>query len=75
MQLPRAKTTVPPAGRLDAPYVLVGEQPGRVEVRERRVFVGSAGNELNNDLTAAGIDRISCYITNVIKDLDRHKEK
>ena len=74
MLLPKAKTTVPPSGRLDASYVLVGEQPGRVEVRERRVFVGPAGNELNSDLNAANIGRPFCYLTNVIKDLDRHKD-
>jgi DNA polymerase len=74
MNLPKAKTSVPPAGRLDAPIVLVGEQPGRIEVRERRVFVGPAGNELNADLNAANIGRSSCYITNVLKDLDRHKD-
>jgi DNA polymerase-1 len=74
MNLPSAKTSVPPAGRLDAPIVLVGEQPGRIEVRERRVFVGPAGNELNADLNAANIGRSSCYITNVLKDLDHHKD-
>lgn len=74
MNLPRAKTTVPPSGRLDSPYVLVGEQPGRVEVRERRVFVGPAGNELNSDLNAADIGRPLCYLTNTIKDLDHHKD-
>jgi uracil-DNA glycosylase family 4 len=71
---PKSKTFVPPSGRLDAPYVLIGEQPGRVEVRERRVFVGPAGNELNSDLNAADVARPLCYLTNVIKDLDRHKD-
>ncbi|MCK4330860.1 hypothetical protein KAX02_13600 [candidate division WOR-3 bacterium] len=74
MQPPNSKTFVPPSGRLDASYVLVGEQPGRVEVRERRVFVGPAGNELNSELNAANVDRPLCYLTNVIKDLDRHKD-
>ena len=71
---PKSKTFVPPSGRLDASYVLVGEQPGRVEVRERKVFVGPAGNELNSDLNAANVDRPLCYLTNVIKDLDKHKD-
>ena len=71
---PRAKTFVPPSGRLDAPYILVGEQPGRVEKNERRVFVGPAGKELNSCLNAANVDRPLCYLTNVIKDLDKHKD-
>ena len=75
MILPRAKTTVPPAGRFDAPYVLIGEQPGRIEVRERKMFVGPAGNELNADLNAANVDRPLCYLTNVIKDMDYHKDR
>jgi len=72
--LPKAKTFVPPSGRLDAPYVLIGEAPGKVEVRERRVFVGPAGNELNNCLNAANIGRPFCYITNTVKDIDHHKD-
>ena len=75
MILPRAKTTVPPAGRFDAPYVLIGEQPGRIEVRERKMFVGPTGNELNADLNAANVDRPLCYLTNVIKDMDYHKDR
>lgn len=74
MNLPKAKTFVPPSGRLDAPFVLIGEQPGRVEVRERKVFVGPAGNELNLCLNAADIGRPLCYLTNVIKDLDHSKD-
>lgn len=70
-RLPAAKTTVPPTGRFDAPYILVGEAPGKVEIRERRPFVGPAGMELTKDLNSAFISRPLCYLTNVIKELDR----
>jgi uracil-DNA glycosylase len=73
-QLPKSKTFVPPSGRPDSPYVFVGEQPGKIEVRERRVFVGPAGKEFTSDLSIADIGRPLCYITNVIKDLDYHKD-
>lgn len=49
---------------------LVGEQPGRTEVRKREPFCGPAGDELDKDMNAAGIPRSHCYITNTFKDLD-----
>jgi DNA polymerase-1 len=67
---PRA-SKVPPKGDLDTSIMaLVGEQPGRTEVRRREPFCGPAGDELEKDLTAAGIPRSQCYITNTFKDLD-----
>lgn len=66
-----SKTFVPPLGPLNAPIILVGEQPGSREVRHRKPFIGPAGEELNNCLHAAGISRQECYLTNVIKDLDQ----
>ncbi len=74
MKLPSSRTLVPPSGRLDAKYVLVGEQPGKVEVRDRKPFTGPAGNELNRDLNSAFISRPLCYLTNVLKDLDQPSE-
>ena len=67
------KTFVPPEGDVTtANYIIVGEQPGHKEVRYRRPFIGPAGKELIDDLTAVGINRTAeCYLTNVIKDLDR----
>ena len=71
MQLPIAHTTVPPTHNIDALYVGVGEQPGREEVKRRQVFVGPAGREFDESLTAANISRHQMYLTNVIKDLDK----
>jgi len=71
LQLPKSHTTVPPSQNIGAPYVGVGEQPGREEVKRRQVFVGPAGKELDDCLGVANISRPLIYLTNIIKDLDR----
>lgn len=70
------KTFVPPEGNIStANYVIVGEQPGHKEVRYGRPFVGPAGRELSEDLQIARINRTAeCYLTNVMKDLDKPLE-
>ena len=55
-------------------FVLVGEQPGRTEVRLGQPFIGPAGRVLNECLQKAGITRAECYITNVVKTLDKPLE-
>src|SRR5690606_2251771 len=45
----------------------VGEQPGDVEDREGRPFVGPAGRLLDEALEEAGIDRSLTYVTNAVK--------
>jgi uracil-DNA glycosylase family protein len=47
--------------------MLVGEQPGDVEDRKNRPFVGPAGRELDRGLEEAGIAREDAYLTNVVK--------
>ena len=51
--------------RADA--VLIGEAPGKEEVRLGKPFVGKAGAILNEILAATGIKRESLYITNAVK--------
>jgi DNA polymerase len=53
----------PPGAKL----LLVGEQPGDQEDRTGHPFVGPAGKLLDHALAAAGIDRGSVYVTNVVK--------
>jgi len=67
-----ASTYVPPAGPPNATIAIVGEQPGRNEVRHRHLgpFSGPAGRNLQECLQVAGITWNSVYRTNVIKDLD-----
>lgn len=62
-----ATQTVFGEGREGARVMLVGEQPGDVEDREGRPFVGPAGRVLDQALAAAGIDRRLTYVTNAVK--------
>ncbi len=53
-----------PAG---ARLALVGEQPGDVEDRRGRPFVGPAGKLLDRGLVEAGIERDQVWVTNAVK--------
>jgi len=63
----RATQTVFGKGPVPAPIMLVGEQPGDKEDRAGEPFVGPAGQLLDRALEAAGIDRSTVYVTNVVK--------
>ena len=54
-------------GPLDAPLMLIGEQPGDQEDLAGRPFVGPAGQLLDRALEDAEIDRGSLYLTNAVK--------
>src|ERR671922_740490 len=63
----RATQTVFGEGPQGAEVMLVGEQPGDQEDRQGRPFVGPAGRLLDKALEQAGIDRLSIFVTNVVK--------
>ncbi|MDP4094463.1 MAG: uracil-DNA glycosylase [Bacillota bacterium] len=54
-------------GNTESSLLLVGEAPGKDEVRLSKPFVGAAGKNLNEFLSIVGIERDSIYITNAIK--------
>ncbi len=54
-------------GNVDTDLLLIGEAPGKDEVRLSRPFVGKAGKNLSEFLDVLGIHREFIYITNVIK--------
>jgi uracil-DNA glycosylase len=54
-------------GPSGARILLAGEQPGDVEDREGRPFVGPAGRVLDDALAAVGLDRRRVFLTNVVK--------
>jgi uracil-DNA glycosylase len=62
-----ATQTVFGQGPVDAPAMLVGEQPGDSEDRAGLPFVGPAGRVLDRALLAAGVDRERLYVTNAVK--------
>ncbi|HEX3219025.1 MAG TPA: UdgX family uracil-DNA binding protein [Candidatus Limnocylindria bacterium] len=62
-----ATQTVFGQGGEGAQLMLVGEQPGDREDIAGEPFVGPAGRLLDEALDAAGIDRRTVYVTNVVK--------
>jgi uracil-DNA glycosylase len=62
-----ATQAVPGEGRMGAPLMLVGEQPGDSEDREGRPFVGPAGRVLEHALKKAGVERGDTFMTNAVK--------
>lgn len=68
-----AKTFVPPScPTIALPTVMVvGEQPGRMEVANRKPFQGPAGKLLHACLKIAGFNSANIHFTNVIKDIDQ----
>lgn len=54
-------------GPSGAPLMLIGEAPGAEETRLSRPFVGRAGKNLDEFLTAIALERANIYITNVVK--------
>lgn len=63
----RATQTVFGEGSLSARLMLVGEQPGDMEDREGRPFVGPAGQLLDQVLADVGLNRQELYLTNAVK--------
>ncbi len=63
----RATQTVFGEGPRSARLMLIGEQPGDVEDRRGRPFVGPAGELLDRALATAGLSRQEIYLTNAVK--------
>jgi uracil-DNA glycosylase family 4 len=55
------------AGTLAADLLVIGEAPGADEDRQGEPFVGQAGQLLTRMLRAAGLDRDTVYIANILK--------
>jgi DNA polymerase len=52
-------------GNPNSGLMVIGEAPGAEEERQRRPFVGPAGQLLDRMLAAIGLDRTGVYITNL----------
>ena len=67
-----AGTFIPSEGiAQSAKCAIVGEYPNIHEVRAGKVFGGATGQVLQSCLASADLIRGECYLTYVIKDLDR----
>jgi uracil-DNA glycosylase family 4 len=63
----RGQTVVPPTPSFDKTrLVIVGEAPGKLEVREGRGFVGPSGKLLDSMLDDASFDRRDAHVTSAI---------
>jgi DNA polymerase len=62
-----ATQVVPGEGRVHAPLMLVGEEPGDKEDLAGTPFVGPAGRVLDQALADAGIARNDAFVTNAVK--------
>lgn len=60
-------TVVFASGNPSAEIVFVGEAPGAEEEKQRKPFVGPAGQKLEQILKAMGISREEVYISNIVK--------
>ncbi|HOV26537.1 MAG TPA: uracil-DNA glycosylase [Pseudobacteroides sp.] len=54
-------------GNIDTRILLIGEAPGKDEVKLSKPFVGAAGKNLNKFLEAIGLIRDDIFVTNSIK--------
>src|SRR5882757_5047624 len=63
----RATQTVWGEGRVSAPLMLVGEQPGDHEDLAGHPFVGPAGKLLDQAIASLGWERSTLYVTNAVK--------
>jgi uracil-DNA glycosylase len=59
--------TVPSEGPLDAEVMVIGRNPGETEDREGIPFIGKGGRANDRFLSACGLKRARCYITNLAK--------
>jgi uracil-DNA glycosylase len=55
-------------GPKDARVMLVGQNPGQEEVKQKRPFVGRTGKYLDRVLREKSIERDELYVTSVVKE-------
>ena len=65
-----ATQTVNGEGKIGAGLFIIGEQPGDVEDRQGRPFVGPAGRLLREILQAVNVDTNDIYLTNAVRHFD-----
>ena len=61
-------------GKKDARVVIVGESPGAPDADSEKPFMGPVGQLLEKILSAIGLQREDCYLTNVVKYISQGDE-
>lgn len=62
-------------GPTNADVMLIGQNPGKEEMRQGRPFVGRAGQYLNKVLENTGLDKSKLYLTSVVKEPTPHNRE
>lgn len=60
------QTYVPGKGPQNAKYAIIGMAPGNIEIQKGEPFVGPSGRLLQESLNAAGVNRDTIYIDNLL---------
>jgi len=63
-----SKETMRGEGPAHASVMLIGQNPGREEIKQNRPFIGRSGRYLNGILQKYGIRRETLYLTAVVKE-------
>jgi DNA polymerase len=61
-------------GKTNAEVVIVGESPGLPDADSEKPFMGPVGELLTRILSAIGLKREDCYLTNVVKYISQGDE-
>ena len=61
-------------GQVGARVAVVGESPGAPDIASGKPFLGPAGDMLNPILSAIGLKRADCYLTNTVKMISNGDE-
>lgn len=48
-------------------FMVIGQNPGWNEVKQRQPFIGSAGKNFDNEISKHGLSRNDFYVTNAVK--------
>jgi len=64
------KRFLPPSGPVDADLLIIGEFPGKDEMRYGRPFCGPSGNVLQAEIARLGLDWEKIRVTNISGHMD-----
>jgi len=72
---PNLDNIVPGEGPDNALVMLIGQNPGKEEAKQRRPFVGRSGKFLDAVLKEIGLEREKLYITAAVKEPTHRNKK
>lgn len=61
----KSENCVLPVGPKNSPILIIGDHPGKDEIKEGKCFVGPTGGVLRSELAKVGVDMRSIRVTNL----------